>query len=72
MATTLDADGQAFSKKLEAFSGTLSARERSVFAEMLQRPEITDKDLQHVTGGAGAAGPQLGSNFFAARIALCW
>jgi hypothetical protein len=73
MAITLNTEGQAFSKKLEAFSGTLSDHERSVFRAMLQRPELADRDLEQVQGGAiGASALKLNSSFFSAHIALCW
>lgn len=75
-AATLD----QFSKKLEAFSGTLSDEERTLFKGMLEGHGLSDDTLAQVTGGRSFAlssnqafariAPRLDSSFF--NQLMCW
>ncbi len=64
---------ETFTKKLEAFSSTLTDHERAAFKTMLEQRNLSDKQLEQVQGGQSkiAAAPQLNANFFS-RFMLSW
>jgi bacteriocin-like protein len=70
MSTTYSPETLSFANKLEAFSGTLTPHEREVFKTMLERRELSERDLAQISGGAGLA--HLGSSFFSTHVAMCW
>jgi hypothetical protein len=76
--TTKDYD--AFSKKLESFSASLSDTERTLFKHMflVDRDKVSEGALDQVTGGGAFVArpisverfaPRLDANFFQV---LCW
>ena len=67
---------EEFTKKLEAFSSTLTENERRAFKSMIDRGDaLSDKDLGKVTGGASASpvarAPELSAGFFSRHV-LSW
>ena len=73
-------DYEAFSKKLESFSASLSDTERTLFKHMflVDRDKLSEAALDQVTGGTNSLlrpiqfqrfAPKLDANFF--QI-LCW